>query len=305
MSRLLEGFTLRPVAREEVATVLAPFLARLNREPERHIGYCDDTPEMMVDTLGRLSPAPEDTFRLAFEGGRLVGAFGFETDARMGRAWLFGPQVEHEAWEAVADALFAAVRPLLPEHVRELELYYDVRNTRCHEAGVRWGFGSAGDSYILRFERSRMAGVPRETAEELTPAHHEALKALHHELWPVSWMTGEQLLAKQDEHHRLLVLTEGPELLGYVFAKVQPEFGEGFIEHVAVPERVRGRGLGRRLVAAALRWMFSWDEVKVTHLVVRAENEAAVRLYRGLGYEVLHVMRAARRPWPGPGVAER
>lgn len=302
MTPMPEEFTLRPAAREQVATVLAPFLARLNREPERHIGYCDDTPEMMVDTLARLSPVPEDTFRLVFEGERLVGALGFDTDARLGRAWLFGPQVEHEAWHAVADALFAAVCPLLPGHVRELELYYDVRNTRCHEAAVRWGFGSAGESYVLRFERSGMTQVPHETAESLTPAHHDALKVLHHELWPVSWLTAGKLLEKQDEHHRLLVLTEGPELLGYVFAKVQPEFGEGFIEHVAVAERVRGRGLGRKLVAAALRWMFSWDEVKVTHLVARAENEPAVRLYRRLGYQVLHPMRAARRPWANQGV---
>lgn len=65
--------------------------------------------------------------------------------------------------------------------------------------------------------------------------------------------------------------------------------GIGAIQNVGVVPEHRGQGIGRALVIQALRG-FIQAGMGCAVLEVTAENEAAVRLYRSLGFEVMEVL---------------
>ncbi|WP_166870430.1 GNAT family acetyltransferase [Salinibacterium sp. ZJ450] len=58
----------------------------------------------------------------------------------------------------------------------------------------------------------------------------------------------------------------------------------GWVYYLAVGEDQRGTGLGRRMMAAAERWLREHGAVKV-QLMVRSTNESVLGFYDHLGYE--------------------
>lgn len=82
------------------------------------------------------------------------------------------------------------------------------------------------------------------------------------------------------ESHNL-GLFDGEDLLGYTLFSQQ--FDEAELLQIAVaPERRRG-GLGRRLLGESLERLASCGVTRVM-LEVRVSNQAAIRLYRALGF---------------------
>ncbi len=71
-----------------------------------------------------------------------------------------------------------------------------------------------------------------------------------------------------------------------VGAVVRQPDGTGHLRAVTVLEHARGRGLGRELSTAMTRRAMRGPGV--ASLGVYLDNEAALRIYRGLGYEVAH-----------------
>ncbi len=126
---------------------------------------------------------------VASEGERLVGAFGFDVDLELGRAWLYGPFVRHGAWATTADSLWAALLPLLPGDLREHELFFNVKNVDGLAFAERHGFPLHGDALILRFGRDALASLPELEAQELQPSQHAAFEALHARTFPNTYPT--------------------------------------------------------------------------------------------------------------------
>ncbi len=81
----------------------------------------------------------------------------------------------------------------------------------------------------------------------------------------------------------LLVAVDGEGLVGSVMAGYDGH--RGWLYAVAVDPRRRRRGLGRRLVEAALARLGERGCVKV-NLQVRSGNDAVVGFYRELGFDV-------------------
>ena len=71
-----------------------------------------------------------------------------------------------------------------------------------------------------------------------------------------------------------------------VGAVVRQPDGTGHLRAVTVLEHARGRGLGRELSTAMTRRAMRGPGV--ASLGVYLDNEPALRIYRGLGYEVAH-----------------
>ncbi|MDQ6687175.1 MAG: mycothiol synthase [Actinomycetota bacterium] len=81
---------------------------------------------------------------------------------------------------------------------------------------------------------------------------------------------------------------EAPELLGFHWTKVHrdvtPAYGEVYV--VAVNPKAAGRGLGTTLTAAGLRHLADTGVGEVI-LYVDADNDPAIAVYAGLGFEVV------------------
>lgn len=108
---------------------------------------------------------------------------------------------------------------------------------------------------------------------------------------------GDRLSARQFSHHlgnpraRLRVAAAGPEVAGYHLVLLRAGSAWARLYSIAVDPAVRGRGLGRRLLADAEA------QARVAgrrglRLEVRQDNVAAVALYEAAGYRRLAALPA-------------
>jgi mycothiol synthase len=92
---------------------------------------------------------------------------------------------------------------------------------------------------------------------------------------------------------------DGPGLIGACWTKIHrdrtPVLGEIYV--IDVDPRHHGQGWGRSLTVAGLEWLAGRD-ITIGMLYCDASNEAAVALYRSLGFAVDHVDRSYRRDPP-------
>ncbi|MBF4461707.1 MULTISPECIES: mycothiol synthase [unclassified Rathayibacter] len=101
-------------------------------------------------------------------------------------------------------------------------------------------------------------------------------------------MTEADLAARQtepwfDEGDFLLVRDARGTLVGYDWLKIEPGATTGEIYVLGVAPEAAGRGLGRALLTVGLARMLDRG-CTAADLYVEAENRAAVRLYRSLGF---------------------
>jgi ribosomal protein S18 acetylase RimI-like enzyme len=101
-----------------------------------------------------------------------------------------------------------------------------------------------------------------------------------------AWFLGTQL---RDPEACILVAAEADEVVGYVYAGLEPHSWKelrdaaGFIHDVAVAESHRGRGIGSQLVIHASEWLRQHGAPRV--LLWSAErNPSARRLFTRLGF---------------------
>jgi mycothiol synthase len=114
-----------------------------------------------------------------------------------------------------------------------------------------------------------------------------------HERMAADWVELDGFLVADDP--------DGPGLIGACWTKIhrdrQPVLGEIYV--IDVDPRHHGQGWGRSLTVAGLVYL-AGRGITVGMLYTDATNEAAVALYRSLGFTVDHVDRSYRRD-PGAG----
>src|SRR5262245_53970388 len=162
---------------ERALNELARFVGEQNRDEAHQIGYLDADPAQIEKFLMERDLPPHDSWVVARQAGQPIGAFGFDADGELGRAWLYGPFVRHNDWAAIADRLWAALQELLPAGLHEHELFYNIHNADCIAFAERHHFPILGDGLILRFGRESLAELPDSEARELAEAERTAFQA--------------------------------------------------------------------------------------------------------------------------------
>jgi ribosomal protein S18 acetylase RimI-like enzyme len=273
---------------------IATFVAELNRQPQHHVGYLGDAPDEIGQALNDLDRPIAGAFRIVNNDEQIVGVLGFEADETLARAWMYGPWIEHTDWHVVSDQLFTAVAPLVPAAVNNLEIFCNKDNTRCAAFAQRHNFAPHGEHVILRFPRAALAALPPTGAQDVA-GYEQQMQALHDRVFPGTYYSGEQIIGRLNAERRVFVVVNDTTLLGYAYVEAKPAFGEGSIEFVGVDERARGKGVGARLMAAALQWLFSFRSMQAITLTTNADNTPALALYRRTGFQTLHTMQGWRR----------
>jgi ribosomal protein S18 acetylase RimI-like enzyme len=275
---------------------VAAFIARLQADPTHHIAYFGERDDEIAQYIRELEPAGSDGFVLAYQDEKLIGLLGVEADPEVKRAWLHGPMVDDPDWDTVADQLYhAACEHIIPGYAAMHELVGDIANIHLRSFAERQGFAPLADSAaILRFRRHKLAALPMAEAPELEPRHHDAFVRLHEATFPNTYYSGKQVIDRLNAHNKVLVVSAGDAVEGYIYARVMTG-SEGFIDFLGVEESVRRRGIGRRLITAATRWLLSFPAVQEVALTVYSRNSTAIALYTRLGYEHLYTVQAYRK----------
>lgn len=264
---------------------LGGFIAGRNADRARNIGYLGDEPADVTAELHEL----EGDFTFAVTraaDGAIAGTVGMEWDPEIGRAWILGPWADTPA---LMDDLYAAVDATVPGSIHEREIFCDVTNAAVAAFAARHGFGAPKSHTILTFRRDSLAGLAPVTLPTLTREFEGQFAALHDRAFPGTHAPASVLLAAGEP---IWVELSGTELLGYVTLKLRPEHDDAQIEYVAVHENARGKGVGGRLVAAALHLAFADD--RITHMDLVTNNPVARRLYERVGFTLVQDMSSYR-----------
>jgi len=275
----------------------AEFIARQQARPESHIAYFGVTAAEILSGIADFQP-PNNVL-LARDSGRLIGLIGADTEEETRRAWIHGPCVDYNDWHSVADALYVAAHQhgVIPAFVTGTELLGVRENTRLAEFAARHGFAPVRAANSLRFPREAAPGLPIVEMPDLANDQETAFMTLHGALFPKTYYSSAQLLEKRDEFHRILVAEQDGRLVGYIFAQMRAGDGDGYIDFLGVEEAARRQGHGKRLIAAATRWLFSFSNVREVLLTVFDDDLPAMALYTGLGFEHRQSLTGYRKNW--------
>lgn len=276
---------------------LVQFVAHLNSDGAHHIGFFGEGEAEVRLALAECLIPPDEGFRLAYEEDRLVGVLGIDADPEISRAWHFGPIVNHEDWQEIADLLYAEVVILIPAGIRDYDLFCDERNTNLEGFALRHGFPLRSENAVLTLERGNYKPAANRMARvsEYQPHFFVQFEKLHRELFPTPYLTARQMVEKQNDYHRLLLAVEDGQLLGYHFCKIEPDSESGYIDFIGTDASARGRGIGAELLASGVDWMLTVPTTKKINLTVNADNEAARTLYEKFGFVTERIMRGYRK----------
>lgn len=279
-------------ARPEHRAELAAYIASLNARPEHLCPYLSDKLHQVEHELDEYLDFGHSLEARA--DGELLGFLGAELDAELGRLFVYGPFVTHEPWDALADRLWGELGRLLPQKPLLLELYFGRSNANGEAFAGRHGFMPYKQSRLMRFPAERLERLTAEDAPDMMPEQIEQIVPLHDRLFPNTYLPGQSMVTGLTPDKRCFVVSEGDEVLGYLYGEVVPEVQDAFIEFVGTEERARSRGVGGRLVTTALRWMLSYEGIDEVWLSVDENNLGAQRLYERLGWDVVTLTQAFR-----------
>jgi ribosomal protein S18 acetylase RimI-like enzyme len=274
---------------------LIQFVTRLNQDESHHIGYFGVGEAETRASLDECLIPPADSFQLAYENKKLIGIFGADADPEIGRAWLFGPIIEHEDWQNIADQLYTALQSVIPQSIPEYELFCDVKNINLNEFAERHNFSPRSDNAILFLLRENYQSKAKEkiTIIDFETIYFDQFERLHNQVFPKTYFTAKQIVEKLDDKHHLLIAIDNERLLGYFFGKIESE--SGYVDFIAADESARGRGIGADLLAAGLHWMFAAPTTQRVNLTVNADNTAACSLYNKFGFTTERITRGYRK----------
>lgn len=117
---------------------------------------------------------------------------------------------------------------------------------------------------------------------ELTAADVEAVSGIEEAVFSLPWKRDDFYAMTEADYAHYFVAEADGEIAGY--CGVRNMAGDGEISNVAVAEKFRRRGIGRKLMEYVIKKAPSFGIGDLT-LEVRAGNIPAISLYESLGFQ--------------------
>jgi len=146
------------------------------------------------------------------------------------------------------------------------------------------------------FQFRRATGVD---AEKVAALHTESWRDAYRSIMPDWYLDGpiteeranlwQSRFSTSDADRQYILLAESSgKLVGFVCVLLdeEPRWG-ACLDNLHVLPGLRGKGIGRRLLAGAAQWVISTDPGLPIHLWVFEANGAARRFYDALGGEIV------------------
>ncbi len=286
---------------DELDEVVA-FVVAQQRQPDRNIAYLGTEPDGVVAELAGLTPPWTSTARVLREDGRVVGVVGVEWDEEIGRSWIMGPWVAHggDRWLELGGRLLDAALAQVPPDVTRHELSGDLANQHLAALAGRRGWSATEPNHILSVDAEVVAGWPDDDLAGLRPAvasDLDGIRALHDAEFPGTYASASQLVAGQRDGSRTTLVVDAGDgaVAAYGSGHVDDD-GQGCLDFVAVHPDHRGRGLGRKIVAAVVRDLLPRSPAGAVSLTVQDHRAPARALYRHLGFRAEGVL-VGYRSW--------
>lgn len=272
---------------------LAAFIETHNQTPSTHCiqSSTGEGAENLRAEIEKLHTAGEMVYVLAEEASQLLGVLGCEYAVGERRGWVRGPLIATpaepgpEAFPALAGRLFDAMNHALPPEIGILDTFLNVENQRGQAFYESLGFWVRSRHHVYVAPRPAQPKPPRRMCDPMNPEQLNTVQTLHNTVFP-GIRTGEDVLQGLDDDHRVWVYAPEGEVLGYVFAVIEPWAEGGYVEFLGVREDARGQGVGAALLATALHWCFAERGVPEVGLTVEDGNVNARSMYERAGFRL-------------------
>jgi RimJ/RimL family protein N-acetyltransferase len=280
---MIEFFSYSP----EHLPAVSQFITELNRSPIHHIGYFGETPAEIASQIEEFDPIPEDGCVLAMEKGKVVGFLGLDVDEEIKRGWFYGPFVQAPRWQAVAEQLVRRLIRNLPDAIRTLELFADVRNRNIAQLAERLGFEMRRTETIWRLTHAQTAAP---SAQPLPPALFPRFADLHSLLYPNSVLPAREILQAMQapdfsQNNALLAYWQHTLLQGFILLEREIPDAENPTATVSVlafgVNPATDGACAANLLASAAQWAFAQNGVTVLQVVTDSRH-AQANLFSGL-----------------------
>lgn len=282
---------------------LAVFLENMNNDSSSHVGYCGEAKEEIYQTLLQDFSDLDlsQSFAVASEEGRIVGAIGLDIDKDGFSAEVWGPFISDKIDDPyVVDELLATVISYSSIQLKHISFFLNKENTRGKEFVLKHGGVEKGQHSILLAHRDELEEIDVDEIEKYSPPYEQPFSALHEAAFPSTYYSANEILSRQNDMNQLFIMTDDdPCIKGYVYIEAQPQHGTGSIEYIAVSIQNRKQGVGTKLIKFALANLFSFKEIEEISLCVEKENERALNLYRAAGFKTEHELIYFEITFPG------
>ncbi|MFC1611001.1 GNAT family N-acetyltransferase [Myxococcota bacterium] len=176
-----------------------------------------------------------------------------------------------------------ALRTLLKELVPELPERFHAHLTPAAAESLRPERCLRVENPCLKLglvQLETLHGVPTPDVERLTMNDRGELERFYGESYPDNWFDPRML----ETDHYFGVRERGQIVCVAGIHVYSPEYGVAALGNIATALDHRGKGLARRATAKLCQVLL--ETVDTIGLNVKADNDAAIACYRGLGFEV-------------------
>lgn len=278
---------LRQAQKEDFETISKLIISQ-NKNPERHCIQSDISPKVedIYQEMLRLDSTSEICFVLSHQEDQIIGALGSEFDEESGRGWLRGPFVlpNTDDWDGVASALMAELLAQIPSTIYRFDSFLNIANEQGNRFYLNQGFQHIRQVHVYEATAPKTSLDVPSPCETLKPEQEPSLISLHDTLFPQTYITGQQMVAKVDEANQVFVYANKDDVLGYVYAMIEEESPEGEVDFIGVRADAREQGIGRQLLLTALQWFFEVKKISQVFLTVNDELTNARSLYESVGF---------------------
>ncbi len=305
------------LARSDELDAIAQLIVAENAHPERHCIQSETGPDVtttagemrrrldadeLVVVIARDEPdprhahGPDPTTGPELDSGGILGAFACEVYPPSGRGWLRGPFVRPGVDpEPIFHELLCRLLRGLPDPVRRVDAFLNVANERAAAFYRAMGFQPVRHVHVYWAKAEDVdLGAARDGVEP-PPELWASAAALHDEIFPDTYVSGEGVLAQRDEDHRLFVRTDERGVVGSVYVEADHDASEAFVSFLGVRADARGRGVGEDLLRSALRWGLVTKGFPAVALSVHDELANARSLYERVGFRLRYTGLHLRR----------
>lgn len=269
--------------------IVANFISEMNKIDESHIGFCGkDRLEIAHSLREDLSDITyNNSFLTVYEEDELIGVLGFDADLESNSAEIWGPFIKGTNWEVV-NQLWNRMIELLHDDINSISMFPNKLNKQVLQLAKDLSFNKHSDQTILNFNQNRITELVEVSIVELKEEYFEEMKKLHDKFFPNTYYSGQQIINRLNEDRKVFIIINDGQLDGYIYVEAEPAYGESSIEFFAVQESERGKGIGSKLLTAALKWLFSIESIKSITLCVNSSNQNAINLYKKVGFQQIH-----------------
>ena len=263
---------------------IAALIAKVNRHKEHNITDLGTDPAEIEHFLRTdlLDLDADKGFWLAFADDQLVGVWGLDYDAAKGYLYSLGPYIDHSEWKDVALSLWEKVERTIPADTKEILYSVNARNENVINFAIERGFTLRVVGLLLKLTPADFTPAEHGHIIELPDDAKPAFIALHDQLFPGTYYSGEDILGRCDGVRK--VFANDP-LTGYIYVEPRPDYSEAHLEFIGVHPDAQGQGLGKALLSKAIDYVFSFPTIQELTLTVR-ENNPARHLYERVGFKV-------------------